>query len=203
MLLMCPHVDLVGFLFFHCLFFPLKKSTYHFMPAQKLMRCLGSQAFLSNSAFLKSVGHMTVIKMYFKKILMAKGQQLHSKPANTSRQISKTKTKTHKPQTGNLQKENCSICLLQFEVDIKGMNGPVMVYLKIPPSSDALSFCGQCCLYKHILFRILQLVVKLTWPGSDCSVLLSVKVCSVYTLTWHPAYRLTCCQYVLPLDTVH
>lgn len=55
-----------------------------------------SQAFsLRNSDFLKSVGHMTVIKMYFKKILMAKGQQLHSKPANTSRQISKIKTKTH------------------------------------------------------------------------------------------------------------
>lgn len=134
--------------------------------------------------------------MHFKKILMAKGQQLHSKPANTSRQISKTKTKnTHKPQTGNLQKENCSICLLQFEVDIKGMNGPVMVYLKIPPSSYALSFCGQCHLYKHILFRILQLVMKLTWPSSDRRVLLSVKVCSAYRLTWH--------QNVLPLDTVH
>lgn len=88
-----PHVDWVGFLFFHCLFSPLNKSTCHFMSAQKLM-ISWSQAFsLSNSAFLKSVGHMTVIKMYFKKILMAKGQQLHSKPANTSRQISKTKPK--------------------------------------------------------------------------------------------------------------
>lgn len=103
-----PHVDWVGFLFFHCLFFsPLNKSTYHFMPAQKLM-ISWSQAFsLSSSAFLKSVGHMTVIKMYFKKILMAKGQQLHSKPANTSRQISKTKPKhtqtpNRKPPKGKL-----------------------------------------------------------------------------------------------------
>lgn len=34
-----------------------------------------SQAFsLSNAAFLKSVGHVAIIKMYIKKILMAKGQ---------------------------------------------------------------------------------------------------------------------------------
>lgn len=34
-----------------------------------------SQAFsLRNTAFLKSVGHMAIIKMYFKKILMAKGR---------------------------------------------------------------------------------------------------------------------------------
>lgn len=102
-----PHVDWVGFLFFHCLFPPpWNKSTCHLMPAQKLVSW--SQAFsLRNSAFLKSVGHMTVIKMYFKKILMAKGQQLHSKPANTSRQISKTKTKhtqtpNRKPPKGKL-----------------------------------------------------------------------------------------------------
>lgn len=65
---------------------------------------------------------------WIKEILVARGQHYIQNPLITSRQRSKSETKTtHKPQTENLPKENCSICLLQFEVDIKDMNGPVVV----------------------------------------------------------------------------
>lgn len=50
MLLMCPMLIWWGFYSSDVIFFTLlNKSTYHFMPAEKLMRCLGVKRFLSET----------------------------------------------------------------------------------------------------------------------------------------------------------
>ena len=57
------------------LHFFLNESTYHFRPTPMLMRRLGVECFLSEILpSWNQFGHVTIIKMYFKKILMAKGQ---------------------------------------------------------------------------------------------------------------------------------